>query len=741
MRTNLPVTGRECPLPDGIAIISHTDDKGRITYVNDGFVEISGFSRDELIGQPHNIVRHPDMPAEAFRDFWNTLENGQPWQGIVKNRCKNGDHYWVSATVTPTVEGGYMSIRSPVSRQQIDAAEALYTRMRANPRIRLQQGRAQPSGLAGLWSSVRRRARNLPLFWKIILPLIVGGAIISAIFITQVLHLEKRVLTESGHSTALSLIGTARNARLFYAREIVPKAQMAGLVPTPLFQGDPHAIPLPASLMRGLGEMPVPSDTGTIRLFSHYPFKFRTPAETRLDSFEERALAYLEQHPKGEFGRLESLNGKPVYRLAVADVMTEESCVQCHNNHPDSPRRDWKLGDVRGVIAATVNMDRIGSNLRQPLWVFFGSMLLAGLVLLAVIWLVLRQVSLRLHRAEEVARAVAGLDLTQPIPLGGHDEIGRLSNQLAIMRNRLFDMVFELTQGAENLDEAAKALSASSQQTAGASENQSTAVSGTAAAVEQLASSVQEVGNLADEAHSASQESDQAAAEGGNVVHHAADEIGHIANAVNDASNSIHELEGISGEIGQIVGTIREIADQTNLLALNAAIEAARAGEAGRGFAVVADEVRKLAERTAQSTVEINNMVNRIQNRSRDAVGQMQQGVQRVQDGVRLAHAAGDSITGIRDKAHRVVEVAADIRNVLAEQSASASEIARQVTQIAQMAEQNAAASQQTFESSYNVAAMIDRVKALVGQFKVGDITLRSKAKEETVKTGDIELF
>lgn len=105
MRQNLPVTNIEKQFPKGKTLVSKTDLKGTITYANDAFVEISGFSREELLGQAHNLVRHPDMPAEAFADLWNTLSSGFPWRGVVKNRSKEGDHYWVEALVVPIHNG------------------------------------------------------------------------------------------------------------------------------------------------------------------------------------------------------------------------------------------------------------------------------------------------------------------------------------------------------------------------------------------------------------------------------------------------------------------------------------------------------------------------------------------------------------------------------------------------------------------------------------------------------------
>src|SRR5574343_271371 len=143
MRKNLPIIERETTFSDDIAIISHTNEKGQITFVNDDFCAVSGFSAEELIGEPHNIVRHPDMPEEAFRDVWATIKQGRPWSGIVKNRCKDGSFYWVRASVTPRPEGGYTSVRVKPTRDEVAEAAALYKRMLDDPRIRLAEGISQ----------------------------------------------------------------------------------------------------------------------------------------------------------------------------------------------------------------------------------------------------------------------------------------------------------------------------------------------------------------------------------------------------------------------------------------------------------------------------------------------------------------------------------------------------------------------------------------------------------------------
>ena len=165
MRLNTPVNNQEFILEDGKTIVSTTDLKGKITYANPYFIEVSGFTEDELIGAPQNILRHPDMPVEAFADLWATIKAGMPWSGMVKNRCKNGDFYWVYANVTPVIEAGrpvgYMSVRTKPSREQVAQADQLYRELReGNPhRLRLERGRLRRHG----WRNWADKLRDISL--------------------------------------------------------------------------------------------------------------------------------------------------------------------------------------------------------------------------------------------------------------------------------------------------------------------------------------------------------------------------------------------------------------------------------------------------------------------------------------------------------------------------------------------------------------------------------------------------
>lgn len=182
MRTNLPVFDSEFLLMDDMSLVSKTDIKGRITYVNPAFIEASGFAEEELIGKPHNLIRHPDMPEQAFGDMWQTLKTGLPWTGIVKNRRKNGEFYWVNANVTPVRENNqivaYMSVRSKPSRAQVDGAAAIYARFKAGQArgLAVRRGAIVATGLFGKLASLKNTGLNarISLSMSAIIAVILG---------------------------------------------------------------------------------------------------------------------------------------------------------------------------------------------------------------------------------------------------------------------------------------------------------------------------------------------------------------------------------------------------------------------------------------------------------------------------------------------------------------------------------------------------------------------------------------
>jgi len=204
MRQNLPVTANEYILRDDQTVVSKTDLKGRITYVNRDFVEISGFSEEELLGAPQNIVRHPDMPREAFEDFWRALKAGRAWTGLVKNRCKNGDYYWVEANAAPMMENGrvvgYTSIRVKPGREQVAAAEKAYAAIRGGDRdLLIRDGAVTRRSLAGRADILRRLSMNARIA-------ISSGATVALFFLVLLLAATEAP-GEDGWLAALALAG------------------------------------------------------------------------------------------------------------------------------------------------------------------------------------------------------------------------------------------------------------------------------------------------------------------------------------------------------------------------------------------------------------------------------------------------------------------------------------------------------------------------------------------------------
>ncbi|MBW7903868.1 MAG: methyl-accepting chemotaxis protein [Rhodocyclaceae bacterium] len=318
---------------------------------------------------------------------------------------------------------------------------------------------------------------------------------------------------------------------------------------------------------------------------------------------------------------------------------------------------------------------------------------------------------------KEIVAAIAEGDLSAELTVKPGDE----HSLVAAMRNMqqsLRRMVADLQQNAEGVASAAQQLATSSSQVAVATTAQSEASASMAAAVEQMTVSVNHVSEQARETHGIASETGTLSHDGNRVIEETVTEMRAVARIVEAAAATIRRMGEKSQEISSIVQVIKDVADQTNLLALNAAIEAARAGEQGRGFAVVADEVRKLAERTAKATTEIGAVIGAVQSSAGEAVDTMQQAVVQVASGVDKAQAASTSMTEISSGAENAVQMVNEISNALREQSVAANDIAANVERIAQMSEENGAATREVADTASVLERLAGATREAVSRFR-----------------------
>ncbi|HEX5394507.1 MAG TPA: methyl-accepting chemotaxis protein [Rhodocyclaceae bacterium] len=318
------------------------------------------------------------------------------------------------------------------------------------------------------------------------------------------------------------------------------------------------------------------------------------------------------------------------------------------------------------------------------------------------------------HVASQIAQGKLGVDV---VVKPGDD--ASVMAAMKSMRDELRKLVSGIARGAEQLASASSQMASTGEQVAAGSAEQSEATSSIASSVEEMTASIQLISESAGTAKDAASVAEQQVDSSIHVVDRTVDELRKISTTATATSQDIQDLARKSAEIGSIINVIKEIADQTNLLALNAAIEAARAGEQGRGFAVVADEVRKLAERTTSSTEEIVSMVNAIQRSTERTTQSTEEGRLFAEEGARLADEGADSMRAVKAGIDHTLTSARDISTALAEQSSTSVQISRNVERVAQMTEENSAAVASLNSAAGHVSQLAQELNGLVRRFSV----------------------
>jgi methyl-accepting chemotaxis protein len=330
-----------------------------------------------------------------------------------------------------------------------------------------------------------------------------------------------------------------------------------------------------------------------------------------------------------------------------------------------------------------------------------------------------RNISRPLRENVLFAEAVASGDLTHSLREDRNDEIGALARALNAMSEALRGVINKMVDTSNTVSAAANQLSGASLQMATGAEEVAAQTATVAVASEQMSATATEIARNCCRAAESSKQANDTALHGEGVVEETISVMSRISLRVNESSRTVETLGSRSEQIGEIIGTIEDIADQTNLLALNAAIEAARAGEQGRGFAVVADEVRALAERTTRATREIGSMIKAIQDETRGAVSSMVEGVREVETGTSEAAKSGDSLKEILNQINSVAMEVSQIAAAAEEQTATISEISGNISQITEVVQETARGAQESADAARQLAGMAEELQSLAGHFKL----------------------
>ncbi|MDO8208085.1 MAG: PAS domain-containing methyl-accepting chemotaxis protein [Gallionella sp.] len=671
------VTQKEVSIPSGTVLITKTDTRGIITHTNDAFVAVSGYSRAELIGKSHNIVRHPDMPPQAFRWLWDTLKSERPWRGMVKNRCKNGDYYWVRATVAPVIEGGkiigYVSVRKAATRNQISEAETLYRNL-------------NQSGAQVVSKYERFRIKN----WSM------KGKLQTAIQIPLLLILTLAQLYVTSSLKEDALVGAEERGNLI-ANQIIDSSNML-MVTGQIGEADNRRLLI--KKVTSSGNVKSAQVVRTQQVATQYGAGL--PEEQIKDDVQRQVL----ESGKQKIVISDDASGDPVLRVVTPYLASKNfhgtDCTACH-----SVAENAIVGASDLLIDLKPDFARIN---QMELHMVTGQLLLQLFLYFFIGFCVDKFIRRPLADVDREFRNIMEGNLDTELDVSIQDEMGQLLCAIQSMQCYLRTMVDEIVTPVAYIQGCINDVDG---RVSGVAQNAVTEqdhIQTIAATMEQFSQSVVEVAHMAAESLKDARAMQSIVEENNRNMELSISATGKVAHTVETSSKNIADLGVSIQKIGSIANAIKDIAEQTNLLALNAAIEAARAGEQGRGFAVVADEVRKLAERTATSTRDIAITISEITTISDAAVESMQSAVGEVETGITLIRKNGEGLKEIMVAAVNVAQHVEHIADASQEQSTASEGATQSLERIANLVNSNVQSVQDARAAAKELAKSADEL-------------------------------
>ena len=561
------------------------------------------------------------------------------------------------------------------------------------------------------------------LYAKLFAPILLTFGAIIILMMVYIPSITKENAIAAAIPSAESTAKQYKTIRSYYTKNVVKKVLASSNI-KPHFdhQGQTGKIPLPATFIHDIStEL---SSKGVMELKLYSPFPFPNRSNRQLDSFGLEAWEALNRNPKQTFNRTDTINGKQVVRVAVADTMSAEGCVTCHNNHPDTPKSDWKLNDVRGVLEVQIPIDNLiiaGKNLSTKII----TLMITGLIItIGLLFFLFRQLISR--RLVEISNAMKEIsdgdgDLSQRLPTSTNDEVGRITQSFNHFVEKLENSLKQISTQTHQLADTAQGLISTTEQLQQETLCQQQETDQVATAMNEITATVQEVANFAATTASSADATNQETKNGREIVADNMQSVEKLSKEIAEAAEVVANLEADSQNIGSVLDVIRGIAEQTNLLALNAAIEAARAGEQGRGFAVVADEVRTLASRTQSSTEEIQQMIEQLQQRTKVAVSSITKGNDSLQNSLEHASHTNDVICSIADSITNIHNLNTQIATAAEEQTAASEEVNRNIHNIADVATRSSESSMQLLRSAEDINHVVSAINKQLKRFTSSD--------------------
>ena len=631
------------------------------------------------------------MPQAAFADLWATVKQGLPWRGLVKNRCKNGDFYWVEAFVTPIKQDGritgYQSVRTPAPASRRSAVEAAY-------RAAGQTGSLPRTGRRSLSLATRLWGSTAAILALMLLVGVIGLRGVSESNVSlQTLYQEKQI--PSNLASKMMFLLSDNRSQIMLGLQHDPANPSARLHDHPLDLHVDNTLKNRQEINAALEELKKhPLSEQEQALFA----KFSATRERYSSEGINVARRLLKEGKYLEANELLLLKINPLYAEMKRDgeALISELSRSAAETHQAAEAR-----------YATIRNLTIGSLL--------GALLLGGIGG----WLLTRSITRPLHRAIGHFERIAEGKLTDEIDIEGRDETGLLLCNLATMQVMLKAMLDNINAASRAIDQRCQQLETQMQQVAEQSEQQQASVEGVAAATEEFSQSVQEVAANVQETAAAARDSQAKVSQSNTNINQSMLATTRVVEAVQASNSTIDQLNRSIAKIGDITGVIADIASQTNLLALNAAIEAARAGEQGRGFAVVADEVRKLAERTTASTADINTTVSEIQTVTAQAVSSMTLAANEVDTGIGMLRESVAGLQGIAESASVVTQMSTQISDASRQQGIASEEVAQSMQQITDLIEQNTASARAARQAADELLHTSSELEALISSFEL----------------------